>query len=308
MDLQVLFNLADPRIRKIWNEKSTQLSQRLEYQNLGYKDSDAEIRDPQFDNFTGLGLATLTGEKQPYSSEEKDQTSTVTISPQKWTNSIDISEEQLRFKLWPQINEGTGAIANSLYGRIDTEAAKLFYLGFGTTFQSGPDSLSLFNAAHTRVSTSGTQSNTTTNTLSYENLKTAAQAIDRFEDDKGIQLMPCRNLCLIVAREKKERAIEVLRSIGNPDNAQRVSNVFNTGESTIQLVTANWIPRTTYNNYWFLVDKERASMMLHMVWGWRPRFDSDNAIKNGTKIYTGSAMFKPGFQAWQFGYGSSSAS
>ena len=67
MDLQVLFNLADPRIRKIWDEKNTQLSQRLEYQNLGYKDSDAEIRDPQFDNFTGLGLATLTGEKQPYS-------------------------------------------------------------------------------------------------------------------------------------------------------------------------------------------------------------------------------------------------
>ena len=31
MDLQRLFSLADPRIRKIWDEKETQLSTQLEY-------------------------------------------------------------------------------------------------------------------------------------------------------------------------------------------------------------------------------------------------------------------------------------
>ena len=301
--------MADPRVRKIWDEKNSQISQRLEYQNLGYNDQNAEIQDTRIENFTGLGLASLTGEKQPYASEEIDQGGNVTITPQKWTKAVDISEEMLRFNLWPKINNLVGAASNSLNQRIDTEAAKLFYLGFGTTFQSGPDSLALFSGAHTRTSASGTQSNTTTNTLSYENLKTAVQAVDRFSDDKDVQLLPARQLCLVVAREKKERALEVLRSIGNPDNAQRVSNVFQMqGEGTIQLVVANYIPVTTYSNYWFLVDKERANMMLHMLWGWRPRFDSDNAINNGTKIYTGSTMFKPGFSAWQFAYGSSATS
>jgi hypothetical protein len=40
------------------------------------------------------------------------------------------------------------------------------------------------------------------------------------------------------------------------------------------------------------------------VWGWRPKFDSDNVINNGTKVYTGSTMFRPGFQAWQWVIGS----
>ncbi len=53
MDLQRLFDLADPRIRKIWDEKETQLSSRLEYMNLGLTDYTAEILDSKFENFTG---------------------------------------------------------------------------------------------------------------------------------------------------------------------------------------------------------------------------------------------------------------
>ena len=49
---------------------------------------------------------------------------------------------------------------------------------------------------------------------------------------------------------------------------------------------------------------ERAAQMLYMVWGWRPKFDSDNVVNNGTKIYTASTHFAPGFQAWQWAIGS----
>lgn len=48
--------------------------------------------------------------------------------------------------------------------------------------------------------------------------------------------------------------------------------------------------------------------MAYNVWGWRPRFDSDNVINNGTKVYTGSVMFQPGFQAWQWAIGSAAVS
>ena len=65
-DLQRLFELADPRIRAIWDEKQTQLSTRLEYGKLGLTDKDAEILDTKLENFTGLGLAQQTGEQEPY--------------------------------------------------------------------------------------------------------------------------------------------------------------------------------------------------------------------------------------------------
>src|SRR3990167_7047630 len=234
MDLQRLANLADPRIKKIWDQKQTQLSKRLEYAKLGLTDYAAEILNPQFEPFTGLGIAQQTGEKEAYARQDIDQGSAVTITPVKYTIADDISEETFRFNLWPRVENLTEGIANGLRARVDTDAAKIFYLGAGTTFFTGGDGSALF-ATHTLLSGS-TQSNSTTNTLNYDNLKTACQAMDRFTDDKDIQLMPCNKFRLITAREKKEKAEEVLRSIGNPDSANRINNVFNNGEGYIDHV------------------------------------------------------------------------
>jgi len=96
--------------------------------------------------------------------------------------------------------------------------------------------------------------------------------------------------------------MEVMRSIGNPDSANRVSNVFGM-EGDIELVVSNWFP-DAFQFYWFVVDEDRASYMNFLVWGWRPKFDDDKVINNGTKVYTGSTMFQPGFQSWQFVIGS----
>ena len=96
-----------------------------------------------------------------------------------------------------------------------------------------------------------------------------------------------------------ERAEEVLRSIGNPDSANRISNVFANGLGYIDYKVSNWLP-DAYQFYWFIVDLERASYMAFQVWGWRPRFDDDKIVNNGTKVYTGSVMFQPGFQSWQW--------
>jgi hypothetical protein len=281
MTIQQLFDLADPRIRKIWDQKDTQLSKRLEYKDLGLTDWDAEILDSKFENFTGLGLAQATGEKQPYYKEDIQQGYSVTVTPIKFTLSDDISDVMLRFNQWPKINNIVSAIANGVNARINTDTAKVHYLGFGTTFITGGDSKALYATDHPMLDGS-TQSNSLgTIPLSYDNLKTACQKLDRFYDDKGIQLVPCQNLRLIVARENKERAEEILRSIGNPDNANRVTNVFNNGRGYIDLYVANWIP-SGYSKYWFVIDMERASYMAYNVWGWRPKFDDDKVINNGT--------------------------
>ena len=187
-DLQTLFDLADPRIRKIWDEKSTQLSTRLEYMNLGLTDYTAEILNPQFENFTGLGIANATGEKEPYNREDLVAGINTTITPTKFTKAIDITEEMLRFNLWPKINNLVGGVANALNARLNTDSAKIHYLGFGTTFSSLGNGEALY-ATHT-LKDSSTQANNGTLTLSYDNLKSTIQAMDRFRDDKGIQLLP----------------------------------------------------------------------------------------------------------------------
>lgn len=307
-DISRLFDLADPRIKKIWDEKNTQLSTRLEYKQLGFTDYDAEIQDPQFENFTGLGLAQSSGELEPYNREDIAAGFKVTISPQKFTKAIQISEEMLRWNLWPKINNLVSGVSNSLNGRIDQDAAKIYYLGFGTTFFTGGDASALFAAAHS-MKDGSTQSNTLGDTpLTYTNLKTAIQRMDRFYDDKGIQLLPCRKLKLITSSDKRDAASEALRSIGNPDSANRLTNVFSDGSRSVSHVVSSWIPSTTYGNYWFVIDEERASYMNHISWGWKPKFDNDKIVNNGSRIYTGSTMFKPGFQSFQFAIGAAATS
>jgi hypothetical protein len=303
-DLQRLFDLYDPRIKKLWDEKDTQLSKRLEYSEIGLTDFTPDIPNPTFENFTGLGIAALTGEGEAYHREDILPAYKVTITVQKFTNSIPITEEMLRFNNWPKINNLVGALANSVNQSINVAAAKVLYLGFGTTFLTGGDGSALF-ASHT-MGDGSSQSNTLgAIPLNYDNLKTACQTMDRFTDDKGVQMLPCQKLRLVVARENKEKAEEVLRSIGNPDNANRVNNVFSNGQGYIDYKVANWIP-SGYSKYWFVIDMERAAMMAWMVWGWRPKFDDDKIVNNGTKVYTASTMFAPGFSSFQWVCGANS--
>ena len=92
-DLQRLFDLYDPRIKKVWDEKELQLSKRLEYQDIGLTDFTPDIPNPTFENFTGLGIAALTGEGEAYHREDINPAYKVTVTVQKYTNSIPITEE-----------------------------------------------------------------------------------------------------------------------------------------------------------------------------------------------------------------------
>jgi hypothetical protein len=105
-DLQRLFDLYDPRIKKVWDEKDLQLSKRLEYQDIGLTDFTPDIPNPTFENFTGLGIAALTGEGEAYHREDINPAYKVTVTVQKYTNSIPITEEindKLAFLLWDVI-------------------------------------------------------------------------------------------------------------------------------------------------------------------------------------------------------------
>lgn len=303
-----LFDLADPAIVKLWDETNTQLSKTLEYKNLGFADDMASHLNPEFQSVSGHGIAILTPEGQPYSRQDRVQGYKKTLTPEKFTDMATITEEMLRFDLFNAVKTEVVATANSTNQRIDTEAAKIFYLGFGTTNFTGGDGKALFAYDHPATGAGvAVQRNIFQTTeghlpLTESSLELAAQRLNRLYDNKGVQLAPCRKLKLIVSRENFENAMRITKSDLRQGTANNDLNVWKSMQR-ITVEVANWIP-DTYKTYWFIIDEDRASNMLMAEWGWKPRFDSDNIINNGTKIYTASTMFKMGFCDFRFAFAS----
>jgi hypothetical protein len=313
---QSLNSLVTPTIVAIFDEANNQLSQELQYTKLGYSDfSDLKFDSPEFQNISGAGEAVLTLEGSPYVPEDLIQNYKTTLVLKKYTKQMSVTEELVH---WIQVGntqkvrefKGTAkAMANGLNQKVDVEATKLYYLGFGTTFQTGGDGKALFATDHPSPDTSvAAQRNVPAaayghEALSAESLEHAVQAINRYQDVKGVQLMRCRKLKLIIPRELEETAKRILFSTQGPLTANLGINPMATQHSRVTYEVADWIP-TAYATYWFLIDEERASDCLYMLWGWKPRVNDEHEYSNGTLYKAGSVFFKPGFVDWRFAYGS----
>jgi len=302
-----LFSLVDIKVTDIWNEAKSQISQRTEYQKFGFKEQDAINYETTIQNFTGFGPAESTVEQQPYNLDDIEAAGFITLRPEKFTKGFVVSEEMIRFSRWDDVSNATMALANSMNQRIDMNVAKILSEGFNTSYFAGPGGEALFSATHAMVDAPAQSNYLGTIPFSYDNLKIAAQMLDTQYDDKGVRLMNGHRKVLVVSQYLKHKAIEVLKSIGNPDTANRVNNVWQTLEGEIELVISNYIDNNgaAANKFnWYLIDTMRASDMTRILWGWKPRVNTENVITNGTKIYEGSVYFKVGWSAFQWIVGS----
>lgn len=313
--IQSLSSLVTPTVVAIFDEANRQFSSMLQYQVFGYADYFPTFDTPAFQNISGTSEAVLTLEGSPYSPEDNIQDYRVAVQIRKYTKLIKITEETV---YWIQqgnkekIQQFKGvakSCANSLNQKVDIEAAKLFYLGFGTTFQAGGDGLSLFNASHTSPDSSvAVQRNIFPTAqgnlpLTREALTQAVQIMNRYQDIKGVQLLPTRRLKLIVARENGENAKAILFSTQGPLTASLGINPMAEQYSGITYEVANYIP-VAFATYWFLVDMDRASDCLFMLWGWKPRMNDESEYASGTLYKAGSVYFKPIFTDWRAFFGS----
>jgi len=127
--------------------------------------------------------------------------------------------------------------------------ADLFNSGF--TVNTGPDGLPLFSAVHPNVR-SGVQSNilAPVSTLSVIGLRLALTQMRRFFDDTGVRRQMLMAKQLIVPPEEEYNAMEILKSAGRPDTANRADNVVkNAVEPFI------WDYLTDANNWFLAVGK-----------------------------------------------------
>jgi hypothetical protein len=297
----------------IHNEANDQISKELKYRSLGFTDYEPTFDNPSFSSISSVAEAVLTLEQQPYDMDDVIQGYDVSVRLKKYTKAIPISEETVHWiqkgnkEKAQEFRDVVTACANGLNLIVDKLAAKLIYLAHTTTFQTGGDGVALAAYNHPSPDASvSVQRNIFATTegnlpLSTPAIEKARQRMDRFYDLRGVQLIKARDLVLLIATEKEEEAKRILYSSGGPHTPNLGINPIATTYSGIKYEIVEHQP-VAYKEYWALASRERMKRSVYMVWGWKPRINSESEYRNGTLIKYGSVYVQPVFTDWRWAF------
>lgn len=317
--------VVDASVRVLFEEASEQLSNQLYYKEHGFTELQAEIPEEKFSTVSGVGKGSLTVAGQQYTDNIRYKGYASTVNLRKYTSELAYTEEDLhwigRAGATKKILDFKNNIAdhvNALNANVNEDAAKLFYLGLGTAFFTGGDSVPVFDQAHP-IRKSGSTSNantfytgfgasTTHLAFDADALVEALQRMDRFTLNDNTQIRKGKRFRILCATENQETVAKTLRSMYGPDTSYLGKN---TGGKEFQAMLGRTIDFAVipdmpyaYKNYWFIEDLDRAKRMLWMVWGWKPRLNNQSEYRKGTYYNDGSVLFAPHAADWRFGFGS----
>ena len=318
--------VVDASVRILFEEASEQLSNYLYYKEHGFTELSADIPEEKFSSVSGVGKGSLTVAGQQYTDNVRYKGYASTVNLKKYTSELAYSEEDLhwigRAGSTKRILEFKNNIAdhvNALNANVNSDAAKLFYLGQGTIFFAGVgDSVPLFDQAHP-IRKSGATANpnlfytgfgasTTHLAFDADPLVEAIQRMNRFTLNDDTQMLPCKRLRILCSNENQETVARVLTSMYGPDTSwlgkNSASKEFQAGLGrTIDFRIIPDMPYA-YKDYWFVEDLDRANKMLWMIWGWKPRLNNQSEYRKGTYYNDGSVLFAPHAADWRFGFAS----
>jgi hypothetical protein len=307
--IQSLSSIVDPTIFEIFEESKDQLSSELQYTKLGYKDYMPSIPNPKFTKISGLSSAQITLEGEPYNNESHVQGYPVEVTARKWSKMCTYTEELVHYIMQgnkeyaQEFKDGAQAVMQSVFQRIDEQAARLLYLAHTTTHQAGGDGVAL--AAYNHPSPEpgvAAQRNIPLTTegheaLTYDSLVRARTRLNRMYDLKGVQMKRENDLTLLVAAEQEDAANRLVKSSYKPGGDL---NDVNTLQS-INVQVIEWQPASR-GSQWALVSKRRMARQCKAVFAWKPRVMSETEYKNGTFSKPCSTMMQTGFSDYTFGY------
>lgn len=309
-------SIVDPAIRGLWDFTGLQISKQLDYTQMGVQEFFPNVPASKLNSISGFGAATLSIEGQTYGSVQRYEGYAKEIVLRKYTSSIQYTKETL---YWLSKNDSaqmrtfksmTNGAVQSMYNSIDTDFAKLFYLGFGTTFYTGGDSKALFASDHTvkKPGESAVSNLMLTNhrVLSSDAIVEAITQLDKMVDNNGVQLWPATNLTLVVSSAQEALANQILYSDYGPATANLGLNPASAKAAAlrmrnIKVKRLKYLPLTsTYKNYWFLIDEDRMADMLVMAFAWKPQLDDETNYHNGTFFTEGSTIVGPNFNDFRW--------
>lgn len=297
------------------------VGQSLEYLRYGFQDISPDSEDEQLNSWWSPARGSLTVEGQTYFSGQRYRDYPSSITLRKYTLRLTFTEEDLHWlskansaKQIQKVRSMSTDVVQGLNINVDFDAARFLYLGHGTTFFTGGDSLALFATSHSNRAgaTSGTSNNfgsgDTHRPFSATALTDAISLMNRFVGQNGEQLLPVRRARVLCSIELYPVVQKILDSVYGPDTP-------NLGKSTgsaealarrgvnIDAQVISLMPNA-YKNYWFIVDLDRAADHLYMCWGWKPRLAEDTEIVNGSYEVAASVLVGPSCLGWGFAFSS----
>lgn len=165
--------------------------------------------------------------------------------------------EDQQFPFFQQLGS---AIGLSAIRTFEEQGAAVFNEAFSSSTYLCEDGLTLCNSAHVNSDGGNSQDNSGTSALSYDNVGATMILHRGFTDYRGKKIQIEPNL-LLVPINLEQTAFEIVRSSGDPTEANLKANYFNG-----RLAAIAWQYLTDTNN-WFEIDM--ALMRDNLFWYWR---------------------------------------
>lgn len=165
--------------------------------------------------------------------------------------------EDQRFGFFQQLGAQVGMSAMRTF---EEQGAAVLNEAFSSTTYLAEDGLSLCNSAHLNVDAGNSQDNAGTTALGYDAVGTTMTSMRKYTDYRGKKIMVEPNL-IVVPTDLEQTAFEIVRSKGDPEEANLKANYYNGKVSAL-----SWTYLTDATN-WFMMDS--AMMAQNLFWFWR---------------------------------------
>lgn len=217
-----------------------------------------------------------------------------------YARGIKVERRLVINDLYNVINRRPASLALAAARRREADGASVFNNAFNSA-NTGGDSLSLCNSAHTSRVGGSNQSNTGTDAFSATAVETARQLMVAYKTNRD-NVISIKPDLLIVPHQLEEKAYELINSTGKTDTAQNNAN-FHKGKYKL----AVWNNYLTDNNNWFLVDSNMMKMFL--LWFDREpvQFFKDRDFDSLQAKFAAYAYYSFGWSDWRWVYGSNAA-
>jgi len=146
---------------------------------------------------------------------------------------------------------------------------------------------------------SGTQSNYSTNTLTYDNFEAATVAMTEWKTGHGTLLEFPGVRTLLVPPTLKREAIEITESELDPDTAENAINVYKGGTANVVVCPYLSAAGGGSDTAWFLLAKNHK---INWFWRNKPSFDLEVDFDTGVAKYAVEVEYVCGFSDWRAVY------
>lgn len=258
------------------------------------EDNDEEIASAgaigidMWDNYEMTGAISVADFDQGYKQ---------TFTHKEYPLEVIIQRKLYDDSKFAQITNIAARMGDSAALKRETDAASVFVNAFSDTF-AGADSVGLCSTAHPlSPNKSGTtQANEGTYSLTKANVATVREAMMAFTDDNQ-NIVAVNPDMLLVPPELEDEALEITKSILDPDSAD---NKINPQSNRFSVLTWHYL---TDANAWFMIDTQLMKQSLY--WFDRIPLSIKPKVEDKTIRATWVAYmrYSYGWSDWRWVYG-----